>query len=46
MSGTATELKYLGGMAEVDRAELVTSYVTAEGLWCYQQLERNSEEGS
>ena len=32
MSGTSTELKYLGGMAEVDPAELATPYVLAEGL--------------
>ena len=32
MSGTAMELKYLGGMAEIDQAELTTSCVLAEGL--------------
>ena len=32
MSGTATELKYLCGMAEIDQAELAAAYVLVDGL--------------
>ena len=32
MSGTATELRYLGGMAEIDHSELASASITAECL--------------